>query len=136
MLVVLVNNIKEIYGGSNLLHRIHLLLGIANALVYEYDTETSKKSRQQYLSDSLHHLNESIRNDEKWHRSFAFLSYWPSYGKSKSIKTADAIMRVAAYARKKLWEEKERKRSMSWFTFSGISSCCKNSWLKIWFNFS
>ena len=32
------------------------------------------------------------------------------YGKSKSIKTADTIMRVCAYARKKLWEEKEKKK--------------------------
>ena len=29
----------------------------------------------------------------------------------KSIKTADTIMRVCAYARKKLWEEKEKKKN-------------------------
>lgn len=33
------------------------------------------------------------------------------YGNSKSIKTADQIMRVVQYARKKLWEEKERKKN-------------------------
>ena len=32
------------------------------------------------------------------------------YGSTKSIKTADQIMRVVAYARKKLWEEKEKKK--------------------------
>ena len=33
------------------------------------------------------------------------------YGNTKSIKTADQIMRVCAYARKKLWEEKEKKKN-------------------------
>ena len=33
------------------------------------------------------------------------------YGSTKSIKTADTIMRVCAYARKKLWEEKEKKKN-------------------------
>jgi len=33
------------------------------------------------------------------------------YGNTKSIKTADTILRVAAYARKKLWEEKEKKKN-------------------------
>ena len=60
----LINNIDEIYGEENLLHQIHLILGIANSLVYESDTEASKKFRQNYLNKSIYHLNESIKHDQ------------------------------------------------------------------------
>ncbi|XP_046918207.1 tetratricopeptide repeat domain 7 [Dermatophagoides farinae] len=59
----LINHINEIYGEQNLLHHIYLLLGITNALLYESDTETSKKFRKKYLADSVGHLNESIEQD-------------------------------------------------------------------------
>ncbi|KAF7494228.1 Tetratricopeptide repeat protein 7B [Sarcoptes scabiei] len=59
----LINHIDEILGEQNLHHRIHLMLGIANSLVYESDTITSKKSHSKRLSDSIQHLNESIRLD-------------------------------------------------------------------------
>lgn len=59
----LIKHINEIYGEKNLLHYIHLMLGIANALMYELDTETSKKFRQNYLAKSIKHLNESIQCD-------------------------------------------------------------------------
>ena len=59
----LINHIDEIYGEQNVLHSIHLLLGIANALLYESDTETSKKFRKKYLTNSVAHLNDSIEQD-------------------------------------------------------------------------
>lgn len=90
-----INNIREIYGQSNLLHQIHLLLGIANALVYESDTEASKKFRAKNLADSLHHLNESIKYDINGNNYLPFYHIALHLVHQRALKDAIKYVRVS-----------------------------------------
>lgn len=89
----LINHIDEIYGEENLLHQIHLLLGITNALVYEHDTEASKKHRKNNLHQSIYHLNEAIKYDRVGN------NYLPYFHIALHLAQQRALTEAVKYAR-------------------------------------
>lgn len=92
-----INNIREIYGQKNLLHQIHLLIGVANALVAEGDTETSKKSPKgsRYLAESMHHLEEAIKYDVNGNNYLPYYHIALHLAHMRALKEAIKYVRVA-----------------------------------------
>ncbi|KAI2798184.1 Tetratricopeptide repeat protein 7B [Blomia tropicalis] len=91
----MINNIREIYGEQQLLHQIHLMLGIAHALVYECDTEASKKFRSKSLANSLHHLNESIKYDINGNNYLPYYHIALHMAHQRALKEAIKYVRVS-----------------------------------------
>lgn len=91
-------NILEVYGEVNLLHQLHLMLGIAHSLVHEHNALMGNKRDSKvidHMAASIEHLNKSIEFDFYGNDYLPYFHIALHLAQQRAIKQAIKYVRIA-----------------------------------------
>lgn len=91
---VLINN-YEVYAQHNLLYQIHLMMGVAHALIFETDSKMDKELRTKHLNESINHLNKAIEYDKFGNNHLPYFHIALHMAYQRALKEALKYVRVS-----------------------------------------